>query len=387
MTRHQDPEWYRQLDLQAFEDDVNSLRNNYCETDRGRTDLCHLRKIKAWVNTFEFLGMGTMWMVPNPLTAMALSLGVFCRWTMLGHHISHGGYDVSKCYSKNTYAKGWMNRMLHWMDWFLPEAWDMEHNRLHHWSLGEKGADPDLVEDNVAPLRRSRLPLGLKWAVVASYICTWRWLYYATNTFNHLQLAQRQKSGKQVTRVMKHPVLLPHVLVRSCWWVPLWQCLSQTVLPFILYRFVSLPCLCWALAGWGCGRNALLNLLLAELFTNIHTFLTIVTNHCGRDVYRFGSPCTPKTGEWYVRQIVGSVNYQCGNDTVDLLHGWLNYQIEHHVWPDMSMLAYRTLQPQLKQVCKKHGVPYVQESVFTRLRKTVEVMTGQASMLKMGYTA
>ena len=30
--------------------------------------------------------------------------------------------------------------------------------------------------------------------------------------------------------------------------------------------------------------------------------------------------------------------------------------------------------------CRKHGVPYVKESVFTRPKKTVDVMIGRASM-------
>jgi hypothetical protein len=50
------------------------------------------------------------------------------------------------------------------------------------------------------------------------------------------------------------------------------------------------------------------------------------------------------------------------------------------VWPDLSMLSYQKAAPQLKAICEKYGVPYVQESVFTRLRKTVDIMVGKTSM-------
>jgi hypothetical protein len=30
-----------------------------------------------------------------------------------------------------------------------------------------------------------------------------------------------------------------------------------------------------------------------------------------------------------------------GSDANDFLHGWLNYQIEHHMFPDLSMLSYQ----------------------------------------------
>ncbi|MFT5434070.1 MAG: fatty acid desaturase, partial [Myxococcota bacterium] len=57
-----------------------------------------------------------------------------------------------------------------------------------------------------------------------------------------------------------------------------------------------------------------------------------------------------------------------------------NYQIEHHVWPDLSMLQYQRVQPSLKALCEEFGVPYAQESVFKRLRKTLDIMTGGETM-------
>ena len=81
-----------------------------------------------------------------------------------------------------------------------------------------------------------------------------------------------------------------------------------------------------------------------------------------------------------MRQIVGSANYATGDDVTDFSHGWLNYQIEHHVWPDLSMRQYQIGAPKLKDICEKYGVPYVQESVFERLRKTVDIMIGKATM-------
>mmetsp|Transcript_49325 Transcript_49325/g.139661 ORF Transcript_49325/g.139661 Transcript_49325/m.139661 type:complete len:91 (-) Transcript_49325:112-384(-) len=69
-----------------------------------------------------------------------------------------------------------------------------------------------------------------------------------------------------------------------------------------------------------------------------------------------------------------------GTDLCDFMHGWLNYQIEHHLWPDLSMLSYQKAAPLVKSICKKHGVPYVQENVFVRLRKLADIMVGSASM-------
>ena len=62
-------------------------------------------------------------------------------------------------------------------------------------------------------------------------------------------------------------------------------------------------------------KNAIQNLLAAELFTNIHSFITIVTNHAGSDLYSFDDSVKPRSGSFYVRQIISSVNYNYGNNT------------------------------------------------------------------------
>jgi hypothetical protein len=38
---------------------------------------------------------------------------------------------------------------------------------------------------------------------------------------------------------------------------------------------------------------ALLHLALADVLTNLHAFVTIVTNHCGNDLYRPGERTPP----------------------------------------------------------------------------------------------
>ena len=97
-----------------------------------------------------------------------------------------------------------------------------------------------------------------------------------------------------------------------------------------------------------------MNLVLGDMVpTNIHGFVTIVTNHAGDDVYTFDNAVKPRSGAFYARQIVGSVNYEAGNNLLDFSHGWLNFQIEHHVWPNLSMLQY---QKQIRIMSSPHGL-------------------------------
>jgi len=74
------------------------------------------------------------------------------------------------------------------------------------------------------------------------------------------------------------------------------------------------------------------------------------------------------------------VDFSYGTDIVDFLHGYLNYQIEHHMWPSLSMLSYQKSAPMVRKICEKHGVPYIKENVFLRLKKTIDIMVGTTSM-------
>ena len=41
------------------------------------------------------------------------------------------------------------SRFIDWIDQMLPEAWNVEHDDLHHYFLSEID-DPDIVEDNAS---------------------------------------------------------------------------------------------------------------------------------------------------------------------------------------------------------------------------------------------
>jgi fatty acid desaturase len=75
------------------------------------------------------------------------------------------------------------------------------------------------------------------------------------------------------------------------------------------------------------------------------------------------------------------VNYKTGTNHLDFLHGWLNYQIEHHLFPNLPLNHYQRMQPRVKAVCEKHNLPYRQEGVFKRLRMTLALMVGKTNLL------
>ena len=370
------------IDHEAFARDLTALRAEIDDAI-GPEDFAHLQKIERWGRWCTGLGYATAWIAPNPFSALAIAQGNTTRWAIMMHHVGHRGYDrvpgVPPAYTGRRFAAGG-RRFVDWLDWMVPAAWRYEHNVLHHVRTGEV-EDPDLVEQNTAWLRASKMPLLAKYGVVAFFACTWKITYYAPSTFLTWRRAeQRRAAGRgpqqpPATEELRYAAAFnPFTEEGRAFW-------KACVLPYATARFAVVPALFSPLGPWAVFSVAA-NSAAAEVIANLHSFFIIAPNHAGDDVYRFEGRAAGKE-EFFVRQVVGSVNYATGNDVIDFLQGFLNYQIEHHLWPDLPARKYQQYQPRVKAICEKHGVPYVQESLFRRARKLVDIMVGKTAMRTM----
>ena len=375
----------RAVDLQGFERDLRALRAE-AVANLGEADLAHLKKLERWGRWCTALGTATAWLFPNPLSMLLLSMGSTSRWTIVAHHVLHKGLDrvesAPERLTSKGFARGW-RRLVDWFDWLEPEAWSHEHNVLHHAYTNEL-ADPDLVEHNLEALRTSRLPRVVKWVLLALSASTWKVTYYAPNTMQVLQ--RRRRRSLEAGRTQRDDARGPETMleafdVRTKDGREVWR----AMLPYALGRFVVLPALFLPLGPFA-ALSVLINTLGAEWLSNLHTFAVIVPNHAGDDLQRFEGPA-PSHAHWLVRQVRGSVNFRTGGDVNDFLHGFLNYQIEHHLFPDLPPRQYPLLQPRVKALCEKYGVPYRQESVFRRVAQVIGIATGSRSMAREALAA
>lgn len=366
----------QKININGFANDIERLRDQVYNS-LSQNDFLHLLKIERWGKLATFLGYLTAWIIPNPLSAFALSLGQFTRW-LLAHHILHKGYDripgIPSKYTSKGFANGWRRRLLDWFDWIDPKAWDYEHNILHHYNTGEKN-DPDLVEPHLEFLRSMKAPFLIKYFLMALVAMTWKFTYYAPNTMSVLdpETDKRLKSQHILFISLKNVLDFRNKTVRALW--------LRCYLPYGLIHFVLIPALFLPL-GKTAAIFVLINKIMAELMTNIHSFMVIGPNHTADDLHRFEFHYKGKK-EFYTTQVLSSANYNCGNDYIDFMSLWLNYQIEHHIFPDLPMSKYREIQPKIKALCKKHGLPYVQESIFKRFARMLDVCVGKTSLRKL----
>eukprot|EP00437_Effrenium_voratum_P033236 CAMPEP_0181477974 /NCGR_PEP_ID=MMETSP1110-20121109/42498_1 /TAXON_ID=174948 /ORGANISM="Symbiodinium sp., Strain CCMP421" /LENGTH=445 /DNA_ID=CAMNT_0023603303 /DNA_START=49 /DNA_END=1383 /DNA_ORIENTATION=+ len=343
--------------------------------------------------------------------ACMISFARCMKWAIIGHHVCHGGFDklqkshpnvLPSHYKRGVFAIG-ARRFFDWLDWMLPQAWDVEHNKAHHYYLSEE-KDPDLVESNFESVRVAALPKALKYMNMIVWLFIWKLAYYSPNTFKELVLSKKEgwmarnwpKGCKPtdpviVLHALRMPVeaLLTGRVQDSIFWLVFFAQWFGVILPMM--ASVALPA-AWPLVlayvghwpGATSPREAAVRLLaasvVADMLSNAHSFIIITCNHSGGDLYRYSTSCKAFSAEFFLRCAYSSANFECGNDLVDITYGWLNYQVEHHMYPDLTPLQYRKLQPLVKSVCKKHGVMYVQQNALTRTWKMFQVAVGDAQM-------
>ena len=378
---------YEDVDKEQLQIDIDKIKETI--GDPTQKDFQHLLKLERWGKISTYYGYfliflvslieitsgisGFMFWIIAVVAAILIGVGNVARWANVTHPILHGAYDkvpnIPERYTKKVYAKG-ARRYVDWCDWIKPSAWEFEHNIMHHYHLGEAD-DPDNVEANLQWLIQSRAPMWLRYIIVYAFAGTWKFTYYAPNTLKILENKKRRKDKEpEINSFELNP--------KTKNGLELWM---NYLLPYILIKFIAIPMLFLPL-GTEAVFNAFIIILMAEYFANLHSFLVIVPNHSAGDIYQFSKPHKTQ-GEFYLRQIMGSVNYNTGSDLKDFAHGFLNYQIEHHLFPDMPHSYYQKMQPIVKDVCKKHNLEYRQDSVFKRIGMSIDLMVGKTKLLRV----
>lgn len=376
---------YRNVDQKQLQIDIDAIKKTIGATTEK--DFQHLLKLERWgrastLGGFAFILLVVYLDYSSPLHWIAFwSLGIMgsfligvgnvSRWSNVTHPILHGAYDkvpnIPARYTKDGFASG-NRRWIDWLDWIKPNAWAFEHNIMHHYHLGEAD-DPDNVEKNLKWLHEAKIPTWAKYTFVYIFAFTWKLTYYAPNTLRILENKARASRKEEPTLEYELTPFTKNGL-------ELWK---SYILPYGLFQFVFLPFLFFPIGGMETVLSAFIFILIGEAFANLHSFLIIVPNHSAEDIYQFSTPHKTQ-GEYYLRQIMGSVNYNTGTDLIDFGQGFLNYQIEHHLFPNMPHSFYQKMQPIVKDICKKHNLEYRQESVFKRVLMTVDLMVGKTKL-------
>ena len=346
-------DWVIVVDASGFAADVRSIGTRL-RGEVGQKDFRHLRKIERIGRLATILGFSTAWIFPNPFSAFLIAQGMIVRFT-IGHHIGHGAYDrikgIPERYTSKVFARGW-RRFIDWPEWWTHGAWLHLHNRLHHPNTQDAN-DADLMN----PDHFSHVRLAFRYLVLAFFTMTWKFSYYAP--YMEQEWIRHRRRDERVRPYEFRPGDILDIANRDVG--RLWL---RRYLPYLSYRF-ALPTLLCLPFGLGAATNVLLTIVLAELIHNTQTFVCIRSSHSAPDLPMFAVK-GPGRQDYYARQVLATANYNGGSDITDILHGWTNYQIEHHLWPDGTLLQFQKARTEVKAACLARGIRYIQENVLKR---------------------
>jgi fatty acid desaturase len=86
------------------------------------------------------------------------------------------------------------------------------------------------------------------------------------------------------------------------------------------------------------------------------------------------------------RQVLTSRNVR-GSRPVDFLLGGLNYQIEHHLFPNMPRPNLRHAQPLVRAFCQEHDLPYSEATMFGSYAEAIRHLHSVGAPLRPAQAA
>lgn len=255
------------------------------------------------------------------------------------HDAIHGSY--SKNSKVNKYVGYTMNLI-----GANAEVWRIQHNVLHHTYTNIDEADDDIN----APFFLRFSPSAKRYKMHRAqhlYI----WIFYGLSTlswitskdfiritrYRKLGLVKTDKQFKKTIRniifwkliYFSYALILPLIMIQQ----PIW---------IILLAFVSM-----------------------HFVTGLTTSIIFQTAHVIPDTE---FPLPDEKGmmenEWSVHQFATTSNFAPKSRILSWLIGGLNYQIEHHLFPNICHVHYRKLSAIVAETAAEYGVNYMVQKTF-----------------------
>jgi len=239
--------------------------------------------------------------------------------------------------------------------------WGIKHNKGHHTFTNIEGLDADI---DVRPLMRMHEGQPLKWYhrhqhyywVVLYGISYLAWIFY--EDFYKYFTGQISPAVKQKKLSSKEHVIF--------WLTKLLYVGVYMIVP-ILFLGWFYWLIGFLILGFTCGLTISIVFQLAHVVegTQFHDSQEGQSSH-----------------EWAVHQISSTSNFGTSNKVLSWLLGGLNFQVEHHLFPQISHIHYPAISVLVKSTCKEYNIDYHQYPSMSKA-----ILSHLAHLHKMGQPA
>ena len=269
---------------------------------------------------------------------------VIGMWVLMGFGMSGIGLSIMHdanhgSYSKNRKVNHTIGYIIHFIGGYR-ENWKIQHNVLHHSFTNVDGYDEDIQSGllRLSP-NQKRNRINKYQAIYAPFVYGLMTMYWSTAK-DFQQLIHFRKLDLLSTQGLTFKKGMTQVIFCKTWYFAL-----MVVLPLI---FIELPwyqvILGYLLMHYICG------LVLAFIFQLAHVL----------EETNFYEPDENGSVEnnWAIHQMKTTANFSNKSTLFSWFIGGLNFQIEHHLFPNICHVHYKKLSKIVKATAEEFKVPY-----------------------------
>lgn len=273
----------------------------------------------------------TTWMLF--LAYLICGLGMSGIGMGIMHDAIHGSYSKHK----------WINTLLGYTFNLIganATVWKIQHNMLHHTYTNIDQADDDI-----------NAPFFLRFSPHAKYYWlhqfqhVYIWFFYAISTISWITTKDfvRLKRYKNMGFIDNKNDYQKQLISMTAW--KLFYYSYALVIPLIV-----VPLSWWIIVLAFLSMHLVTGLLVSIVFQIAHI------------MPKNEFPLPDKDGmmktDWYSHQFITTTNFSPKSNLLFWLIGGLNYQVEHHVLPDVCHIHYKKLKHIVADTAREYGMPY-----------------------------
>ena len=332
------PEFYQELKKRVnryFKE--NGISKNANLNMKLKTAFMLLLYFSPWVLMIGGIATGT-WAVLGMWLLM--SLGMSGIGLSIMHDANHGSYSKDK---RVNYALGFLIAFIGGYH----TTWKIQHNVLHHSFTNIDGYDEDISKQGIirfSPIQKRKSIFKFQ-AFYAPFLYGIMTIYWLVG-----------KDFEQLIRYNKKNLLEGQGVTLS-------KAIMQVILNKIGYYslFIAIPLIAidlpwWQILGGFFLMHFIAGLILAFIFQLAHVIEET-------DFYKTDENGSVENN-WAIHQLRTTANFANENRLFSWLIGGLNYQVEHHLFPNICHVHYPKISIILKETAKEYNLPYLQHKTF-----------------------
>ncbi|MEZ0342662.1 fatty acid desaturase [Mycobacterium sp. pV006] len=339
-------------DIESLANELDAIRQDI-EDSRGERDARYIRRTIAFQRALEITGRlllagsskRTFWW------AGATTLGVakIIENMEIGHNVMHGQWDWMN--DPEIHSSTW--------EWDMSGAskhWRFTHNFMHHKYTNILGMDDDVGYGLLRVTRDQKWKpvnlLNLPFNTMLATFFEWG------VGLQHLEIGKifKGRDNRKATLVRIREFLA--------------KAGGQ-----VFKDYVAFPALTSLSPGATFKSTAKAN-AVANIIRNIWSNAVIFCGHFpdGAEKFTKTDMVGETKGEWYLRQMLGSANFDNG-PVLRFMSGNLCHQIEHHLYPDLPSNRLYEISLRVQELCEKYDLPYTTGSFLVQYGKSWRTIT------------